>query len=203
MSDSQESQCYFVQLQIDSYLDDELGAPQREAFTAHVQGCAACRAELLYARTIQDGLMDLPLRDCPDSALEPVYRLTQAPETRPERRAEPGTGLLAWLAGAPRGLRYAFPALLLLLVSAALWTTLSGDPEPPAVAQQPVADYSPEEVMTALRELNLAIDYLNEVSERTEVMIGERFLIRPLRETLDASFEQVMDLGDSDASGPI
>lgn len=203
MSDRQESQCYFVQLQIDSYLDDDLGAPQREAFSAHVQGCAACRAELVYAQTVQDGLMDLPLQDCPDSALEPVYRLTRAPENRPGTRVATNNGLLDWLAGAPRGLRYAFPALALLLISAALWPTLTEDPEPPVVAQQPAADYSPEEVATALRELNLAIDYLNEVSERTEVMIGDRFLIRPLRETLDASFEQVMDFGDSDASGPI
>lgn len=51
------------------------------------------------------------------------------------------------------------------------------------------ADYTAEDITQAIAELNLAISYLNEVSERTETMIGQRFLIAPLQDSLNASFE--------------
>ena len=50
--------------------------------------------------------------------------------------------------------------------------------------------YKPEGVVQALEELNVAIEYLNQLTERTEVMIGERFLIAPLQDSLNASFER-------------
>lgn len=82
---------------------------------------------------------------------------------------------------------------------------LPSNPEAPEQAQQPMlastpatlnatpVEYSPEEVAQALQDLNLAIQYLNQVSERTENMIGGRFLMTPLQENLNASFERIRE----------
>lgn len=71
--------------------------------------------------------------------------------------------------------------------------------QPPLLANSPAIlnatplEYSPEEVAQALQDLNLAIQYLNQVSERTENMIGGRFLMAPLQENLNASFERIRE----------
>lgn len=189
MSGNSESQCYLIQLQIDTFLDGELSTAQQDVFMSHVHGCGACAAELRYARVLQDQLLELPQLDCEDRVLDPLHQHTRGP------------GLLAplrdWLAGLNPGLRYAMPAALVVVLALVLLPLLDEPLTAPStvVANQAAvpADYSPEEVAAALRDLNLAIEYLNEVSERTEVMIGERFLITPLRESLNASFEETLD----------
>ena len=75
MPANSESQCYFIQLQIDGYLDGDLSDAQRTLFMSHVQGCAACAKQFHFAQAVQDAVLDLPRIDCDDSVLEPVYRL--------------------------------------------------------------------------------------------------------------------------------
>jgi hypothetical protein len=60
----------------------------------------------------------------------------------------------------------------------------------PLVASEPVEQYTPEDISQALDELNVAIDYLNRLSQRTEVMIGDRFLVSPIQDSLNASFQK-------------
>lgn len=207
MTHKNDSQCYFVQLQIDSYLDGEMNAPQRETFTAHVHECLSCAAELRYAQSIHDAVMDLPALDCPDELLEPVYRLTQHDEQ--QRSGESAwQGFLNWLGAAPAMIRYAVPAAALtaLVLSLAPALTLNEQIRPEVAVQTATGEpeYTPEEVIAALRDLNTAINYMNEVSERTEVMIGDRFIISPLQETLNASFENLIDEdAESVSNGPI
>ncbi|MEX2469780.1 MAG: zf-HC2 domain-containing protein [Pseudohongiellaceae bacterium] len=189
MSGNSESQCYLTQLQIDTFLDGELSTAQQDVFMRHVHGCGACAAELRYARVLQDQLLELPPLDCDNRVLNPVYENARSLGLL--------TSLRDWLAGLNPGLRYAMPAALVVVLALVLLPLLEEQPTPaPMVADNPTAapaDYSPQEVAAALRDLNLAIEYLNEVSERTEVMIGERFLITPLRESLNASFEEALD----------
>ncbi|MBT5720185.1 MAG: hypothetical protein HOI69_11625, partial [Gammaproteobacteria bacterium] len=60
----------------------------------------------------------------------------------------------------------------------------------PLVASESVEQYSPEDISQALDELNVAIDYLNRLSQRIEVMIGDRFLVSPIQDSINASFQK-------------
>ena len=50
--------------------------------------------------------------------------------------------------------------------------------------------------MQALQDLELALDYLGEISARTEVMIEDRFLLRQLEESINASFSPAPSADD-------
>ena len=206
MAGNNESQCYFIQLQFDNYIDGDLSESQQETFLAHVHSCAECAHEFRYAQTIQDGLVDLPLLDCSETALAGIDKFIST------QNVQSDTGwtdkIVQWFNLAPVGVRYAFPVLALLVIGlVAIPQLQSPDSAPlPTIADVPAplsttpVQYSPEDITQALQELNLAIEYLNEVSQRTESMVGGRFLMRPLRESLNASFERVRT-PESDALG--
>ena len=198
-SGGQESQCYFVQLQIDSFLDGDLGQAQQEVFLGHVRGCSACSNELQFARLVHDTVLDLPLLDCSDAALEPIDRLGRAGEgagllSRPDWR----TLIADWFGQIPLAVRYALPAIFAVAVTLLLVQTGqdTAGPETMIVEQSsPVEpEYTQADVVAALADLNTAINYLNEVSQRTETMIGGRFVLMPLQESLNASFERIQDV---------
>ena len=195
MSSSSNSQCYFIQLQIDSFLDGELGSAQKQDFTTHVNTCAACAQELHFAQTLHDRVGDLPKVDCDDSVLEPVYRITRnAPAT-----SDGGISLrgefVQWLYATPTLLRVAVPTAMVTVLAVAIgFVTLTEEPQQGFVPQQVAnneVEYTQEDVIRALVELNTAIEYLNAAGERTESMIGDRFLLQPLQESLNASFESI------------
>lgn len=105
MNSNNETQCYFVQLQIDNYLDGDLTATQQESFISHVQQCSECASEFRYAKTIQDGLVDMPLIDCADSVVESLLTTVQSqPQEQPDRQKAGSSGLAdfwQWLLNAP------------------------------------------------------------------------------------------------------
>lgn len=206
MPNNSESKCYFVQLQIDGYIDGDLEESQRTVFMSHVQDCAACAKEFRYAQMVQDTVLELPQIDCDEQVLEPIHRLsgvhavaalgheagltTQSPLSQFKHWLESG-----WFNRTPLFFRYSFPiALVAILVLAVNSILLTPDQAPVLSAEQIAPElpdqFSPEELSQALQELNLAIDYLNQVSRRTEVMIGDRFLVTPLQDSLNASFER-------------
>ncbi|MFT6092275.1 MAG: hypothetical protein ACJA2Q_000157 [Pseudohongiellaceae bacterium] len=197
MQTSSGSQCYFVQLQIDSFLDGELALAQQEVFMGHVHSCQACAKELHFARNLYDAVMDLPLVDCSDLTLEPAHRISQLgrqPEPIPARSpASFWQPINDWLSATPLSLRLALPALALTVVVISMSGELLQSEVPlpnQQAASATVESYSAEEIQKALLDLNLAIEYLNDVSQRTEVMIGERFVVTPLQESLNASFDR-------------
>lgn len=217
-SNNNESQCYFVQLQFDSYLDGELSESQQESFLQHVNSRADCAAEFHYAQTIQDGLLDLPLLDCSEQALMPARDLANRAaeaDRMPNIIQQFIADTVNWLGSAPATLRYAVPILLLATVGLITLPQLSPERQGmegniPVASVQPVepegimttpVEYSPEDVAQALQDLSLAIEYLNQVSERTENMVGGRFLITPLRDRLNASFERVRTNTGSEFEG--
>ncbi len=189
----QDSQCYFVQLQIDSFLDGDLSATQQDAFMEHVAGCKACSSEFQFARVVHDTVLDLPMLDCPDSALEPVDRLGG-------RAAAPTSAwwhdVVDWFNHMPLAIRYALPAIFAVAATLLVVPELDRSAPDEMLAELPVVpepEYTQADVLAALADLNTAITYLNEVSQRTESMIGGRFVVMPLQDSLNASFERLQD----------
>ncbi len=215
-TDNNDSQCYFVQLQFDSYIDGELGESQQASFLQHVNSCAECAAEFRYAQSIQDQLVDLPLLDCSEQSLLPARKLASQDSASSSEKTNVLAQLFAeskqWLSAAPIFLRYAVPVLLLATVGLISLPLLISEPQTsedsiPIAAVQLIdptntqLEYSPEDVAQALRDLTVAIEYLNQVSERTESMVGGRFLMRPLQDRLNASFERVRNNVESEIAG--
>lgn len=215
-TNTSESQCYLVQLQIDSFLDGELTPGQQDTFMSHVHECSECAQEFRFARTMQDALIDMPLLDCQDSVLQPAHDIARGGlPAGEEAKDSPLKGFIDWLVSAPLAVRVAAPAFAVgLLAVALLPLTPTLEPVQPQLASQPqnsvvttpvdFEEYQPEDIAKALLELNTAIDYLNEVSQRTESMIGGRFLVTPLRDRINASFERaVLDPEDPLENDPI
>lgn len=215
-TNTNESQCYLMQLQIDSFLDGELTPGQQETFMSHVHGCSECAQEYRFARTMQDALIDMPLLDCHDAVLEPAHEIARGSlPTSEEAKDSPLKGFFDWLVSAPLAVRVAAPAFAVALLAVALLPlTPTSEPTQPQLASQPqnsvvttpvdFEEYGPEDIARALLELNTAIDYLNKVSQRTESMIGGRFLVSPLRDRINASFERaVLDPEDPLENDPI
>ena len=69
----------------------------------------------------------------------------------------------------------------------------------------PEAQYTQAEVVQALQDLEIAIDYLGQISQRTNVMIEDRFLLRQLEDSINATFrDEDIEPAENDASnGPI
>lgn len=218
-----ESQCHRFLLQIDDYLDQQLDQLQIQAVEDHLQTCTACQEELVVAQQLQIQLADLHFHDCPDRLLSPLMERAklELAATQPERKDR--VGLLPWLqdlvGGGPVLVRVAIPVLFLAALGTS-WTVLQRDGQrveqasnlelaPRSVqpllipASVELQEYSAEEIQQALLDLNLAIQYLNGISQRTEKMIGDRFLITPLQDTFNASFENIRDNRPLRRGGPI
>lgn len=208
MPSNSESQCYFVQLQIDGYLDGDLNEAQQGAFVSHVQDCAACAREFHYAQTIQDAVIDLPQLECSDAVLEPIHRIVgKAPKAPQEQGSDSFASRLAgFLLSTPLSLRYGVPAAAVAVIALVLGSGVMTPADTPAqlVATESAEQYTAQDIAQALEELNVAIDYLNQLSQRTEVMIGDRFLVSPLQDSINASFEKAgMRDNDPLQNGPI
>lgn len=208
MSSNGESKCYFVQLQIDGYLDGDLSVAQQGIFMSHVQDCSACASEFRYAQTVQDAVMELPQIECEDFVLEPIHSLTAGGRKAKEavHRDSLVTQITGFLNAVPLYFRFGFSAALVAVVAVAVSFSVVTPIEEPGqlVASEPVEQYSPEDVAVALLELNVAIDYLNQLSKRTEVMIGDRFLVTPLQDSINASFQRArIRENDPLQNGPI
>ena len=205
MAKTSESQCYFVQLQIDSYLDGDLASAQQQEFMSHLNQCEACTREFRFAQTLLATVMDFQQLDCDEQVMEPIYRLANG-----GHQTTQGVVGSSWAAmvrrfnSGPLFLRYSLPvaavavlATVMVLLSISVLTP-AGDR--PAIAQQAVVapaqelaqlqQYDPAEIRQEVEDLNLAIEYLNQIGRRTDALISDRFLIRPLQDTLNASFER-------------
>ncbi|MSR10410.1 MAG: hypothetical protein EXR84_01230 [Gammaproteobacteria bacterium] len=142
--------------------------------------CQLCASEFKYAQTVYDIVLELPQLDCDDHVLEPIHRLGGGFQVTSTTKPTFWKSLQELFTPVPMFVRYAFATALLVVLAL------------PLVAELPVGEapqYTPQEIQQALAELNLAIQYLNEVGQRTEVMIGDRFIVTPIQESLDASFE--------------
>jgi hypothetical protein len=126
--------------------------------------------------------MGLPQIECEDLVLEPINSLTIGGSyaNKEVHRDSRVTQIFGLLNSVPLYFRYGFSAALVAVVAVAISLNVV----------TPIEEYSPQDIALSLQELNVAIDYLNQVSQRTEVMIGDRFLVTPLQDSINASFQR-------------
>lgn len=200
-----ETACQNVLLQIDSYLDRELAPAQEQALLAHVAQCPPCQAELRYAQALHERLTALPLMEAPAATLGSIERLMQtasAPTPLPSRRP-----LLA---------RWSSLALAASLVAAVALgfglgrlngpgsapTDMAQLTDPQPTDSQPQV-YSQQEIIKAIEDMQLAISYLQEVTERTGTLV-EGQLLQQMRRSVNAALpESLQPEEDSTNNGPI
>jgi hypothetical protein len=220
----EQSSCYAAQLQIDSFLDGELSNGHEQGFLAHVGGCVECAQELRYAQQLYEAVMDLPSVDCGaafDARVDALIAGREPRSAQGESRIAQGrqrnTSLLESFFDVLRG-RGAWSATamgLCAVVVAVVVTLLATNDgratrqEAPQIAEAvveratPATTFDAADVRVALEELNTAIDYLNRVSRQTEEMIGERFVVLPLQQSISGSLRRASFERDADAQGPI
>ena len=212
MSSKTSSQCQLFQLHIDAFLDNELEAAREKDLRSHVQQCQACSQELAYAERLHKAVVSLPVLDCSDHALEPVDRLFAVGDERAEFKTPGGfwSALGGLIDAIPVPVRLAIPVAATILLAIGLGRELlaPGPALAPELAGQPVletpeTEYSPAEIRQAFQDLELAMDYLGRISERTEVMIQDRFLLRQLEDSMNASFTRESRDETENGNGPI
>jgi len=214
MPSNTSSHCQLFKLHIDAYLDDELEAARTEELRGHLQQCQVCSQELAYAERLHQAVVSLPILDCSDNALEPVDRLFTGGGQQSGQKPAGGfwTALGGFIGSIPTPVRVGIPVAATVLLAIGLGRELlvpATGPGPELAGQSVVEtvepEYSSAEIRQALQDLELALDYLGQISERTEVMIQDRFLLRQLEESMNASFttDPRDELENDTSNGPI
>ena len=235
---SEQTQCYAMQLQIDTFLDGDLVGEQQLAFVGHVAECRGCAHELRYAQHLYESVLDLPKADCSDALVDNLVAISSqkrvqqhgAHEGHEEHRGK--TGALAETSRQPSRVGFfaqldqffrdwlpltiGFAAFSTLVIAVVIVMAPRVDNAPQPLVAEVTPDLSAEnaamipaafdaaEVRMALEELNTAIDYLNRVSRQTETMIGERFVVLPLQQSVNSSLRRASFSGNEDRqAGPI
>ena len=226
MSKSTNPQCQLMQLQFDAYLDGELETARTAELNEHLASCKDCAQELAFAQELHRQVVSLPILDCSAETLEPIDRLFAGSASGSGRQVQvPGrggksgliVGLDKWFTSWPSLVRVAVPlaatVVLAVGISRVIWQEtpqnnpgfiVDGAGNLPANSPVPVSlpgSYSEEEIVQAFQDLQVALDYLGEVSERTGGMIEDRFLLRQLRETINASLDN--EPVEAGTNGPI
>ena len=189
MSNSTNTEFEIVQSQIDALLDNELDAKQQQAALEFIRSRPDCAREFLLARALRDAMLDMPRPEPPRDLLERVYRQAGS-------RSAGWSGRLRALAGGPR-LRLAVPAFA-ALAAVAVWLRFGAPaPEQPRVAAP--EQYTREELVVAIQDLNTTIQTLNEITESMRVRLGDRMVSLPVLSLPALS----VDRTDGGAAAPV
>jgi hypothetical protein len=232
---SEQTQCYAMQLQIDTFLDGDLVGEQQLAFVGHVAECGGCAHELRYAQHLYESVLDLPKADCSDALVDNLVAISSQKRVQQHGGHEEHRGKTGALAETSRQpsrvgffaqldqffrdrlpLTIGFAAFSTLVIAVVIVMALRVGNAPQPLVAEVTPDLSAEnaamipaafdaaEVRMALEELNTAIDYLNRVSRQTETMIGERFVVLPLQQSVNSSLRRASFSGNEDRqAGPI
>lgn len=213
-AETAQSRCYAVELQIDTFLDGELTGEPAQGFIEHVGSCAACARELRFAQYLHERVLDMPMLDCSDAAVDAllaeVGNKSQQSDAAPSQPRPALGGVLqslrtAFLGSSGRGLALLCVGFLLLAAGVVQLSRPAGN-EPQVADARAVVDTPAEleSVRVALEDLNLAIDTLNRLSRQTESLVGERFVLQPLREgVLGTVREALYEPQQQEVRGPI
>lgn len=232
---SEQTQCYAMQLQIDTFLDGDLVGEQQLAFVGHVAECGGCAHELRYAQHLYESVLDLPKADFSDALVDNLVAISSQKRVQQHGGHEEHRGKTGALAETSRQpsrvgffaqldqffrdrlpLTIGFAAFSTLVIAVVIVMAPRVDNAPQPLVAEVTPDLSAEnaamipaafdaaEVRMALEELNTAIDYLNRVSRQTETMIGERFVVLPLQQSVNSSLRRASFSGNEDRqAGPI
>ena len=211
MSNSNDSICQLFQRHIDAFIDNDLEPAREEELKSHLQQCPSCSVELAYAEQLHRAVVDLPILDCSHQTLEPIDRLFAASKHSPSSKARSLVGVIGgYLISLPGAVRYGVPSVAVVLLAAGLGNNLWNQPTGGEQAHQgnefnsSAPQYSQADLIKALEDLEVAMGYLRQISQRTNAMIEDRFLIRQLEESINASFRnEESELSDRDkVNGP-
>ena len=212
MSNQSKSKCQLFQLHIDAYLDNDLEPARVSELEAHLETCEHCKAEVRYAEHLHAAVIDLPILNCSDSALEPIDRLFEHGTANNHDTSQAnGHWLSSLLTSIPGFVRYGVPATLMLLIGLGLGSEYLRVENPvelagidPANVQEPPL-YSEVEIIQALQDMETAMDYLGRMSQRTNVLIEDRFLRQQLEDSFRASFrdDEIESPEPNNPNGPI
>ena len=170
MSKSNSTECGIVQLQIDGLLDNELDPNQQRPALDHIRSCPDCANEYLLARSMRDAMLDMPGPELPPALLAKVFQqAAQEPVSLSDRVRALAAG--PWL-------RLAVPAFA-AFAAVAVWLQLDA----PSPAEQQVAledQYTREELVVAIEDLNTTIQTLNEITVSMRSRLGDRMVSLPV-----------------------
>ncbi|MCY3687997.1 MAG: hypothetical protein OXI17_10405 [Gammaproteobacteria bacterium] len=170
MSNSTSTEFEIVQLQMDALLDNELDAKQQQAALELIRSRPDCAREFLLARSLRDVMLDMPRPELPQDLIERVYEQVESPSASWSER-------LQALAGEP-WLRLAVPAFA-TLAAVAVWLQVSAPvPEEPQIAADD--QYTREDLVMAIQDLNTTIQTMNEISESMRTRLGDRMTVLPV-----------------------
>ena len=201
-----DSHCQMTLLQIDAYLDKELDSGQEQALLAHASQCASCATELEYAMALHQQVTNLPLMDCPDSALEPIEHLMSSTRKRTAGFGTRSLRLPGFFGSFQPGFNLAMAGAtaIALVVGFALGRMGESPVSQTQLAQEETSrrseSYTQEEIIRAIEDMEMAISYLQEVTERTGSLV-ESQLLEQVRISVNASSSENGTPGAS--NGPI
>lgn len=169
--------CDWVSQRLEAHLDGELPAAESGRLTAHIAGCAACRAEERLARRLTHELAALPPLEGPDAMIETVLERAQAQE-KTRRQAVWSRRLRDWLQPAWK------PSLAL---AACLALFFAVQPPPP------VAGPTAAEIAQAERQARLALAYIGRANRRAGLAVQRQVIadgiVAPVQRQARAAFE--------------
>ena len=213
MNTRDNTECGIVQLQIDNLLDNELQPGEQQPVLEHIRACPDCGREYLLARAMSDALLDLPRPELPPELLARVYEQTARERVSLAERLRQ---LAARALPAPAW-RFAVPAFA-AVAAVAVWLQFSpAEPQfapPLQISQAPqvpqalqpidTEQYSREELVVAIEDLNTTIQTLNEITESMRTRLGDRMVSLPVLSLPALSIDSV-DSGAaaSSANNPI
>lgn len=173
MSNTNNTECGIIQLQIDSLLDNELDSNQQQPVLDHVRVCPDCASEYLLARSVRDAMLDMPRPKLPPELLASVLEQSAAQPLTLAARIGAFVSV-PWI-------RLAVPAFA-ALAAVAVWLQFTlTTPEQPQIATEAVEEqYTSEELVVAIQDLNTTIQTLNEITESMQIRFGDRMVSLPV-----------------------
>lgn len=177
--------CVVVVDRIEEWMDGDLCAAEAAAFDAHMKGCPGCAEELRLARSVQEGLHELPAYELPGELIEAV-----AAATRP--------GLLERMG---RGFRKAVLRPVPVLAAAAAVAFVVVLVRPLEEPVQPV--YSDQEIRQAVDDTRLALGCVGWVAQRAQRQARNRvFQGEAVSTTVRGISQSLKWVGGSSAATP-
>ena len=188
MTHQRHSDCEWVRVRIEAWLDGELDRPEADRFERHAGGCPDCDAEIELARSVSATLRSLPAVKCPGGLVERAAAVA-AGRTRPTLRER----VAGWFEPHLEVfLRPAMVAMTLVVIAAGVFVLtgrkgMNGAIDP----------YSHAEVEAAAQDAMIAFAYVGRYTRRTgsvlrREVIAERIAPRMAR-AMSKSWRHVVD----------